>query len=186
MKSYGELAGKITEEIGEALKKADPKEVEALCAEILKAESVYLFGAGRVFLSLQAFGKRLAHMGIKTEIVGSITEKPITPSDLLLIASASGESRLPLEVARIGKSCKAKVGLITSSLRSSIRSAADLCVSIPCPNKLNRNEGVKSIQPMGSLFEQCLLALGDIITLMIMEKKGIKSEDMMKRHANLE
>jgi len=42
-------------------------------------------------LALQCLGKRLGHLDIEVCVVGSVTEKPITERDVLLIASGSGE-----------------------------------------------------------------------------------------------
>ncbi|MCE4148411.1 6-phospho-3-hexuloisomerase, partial [Bacillus velezensis] len=44
----------------------------------------------------------------------------------------------------------------------------------------------KTIQPMGSLFEQTLLLFYDAVILKIMEKKELNSADMFTKHANLE
>ena len=44
----------------------------------------------------------------------------------------------------------------------------------------------KSIQPMGSLFEQSLLLFYDAVILRFMNKKGLNSDKMYGRHANLE
>ncbi len=43
-----------------------------------------------------------------------------------------------------------------------------------------------SVQPMGSLFEQSIAILLDIIVLCLMEKHGISSDDMYRNHSNLE
>jgi 6-phospho-3-hexuloisomerase len=43
-----------------------------------------------------------------------------------------------------------------------------------------------SLQPMGSLFEQSLMIVLDTIIWMLMEQKGVDSNTMFKKHANLE
>ena len=53
--------------------------------------------------SLQCFGKRLSHLGFKIELVGSLTEKPATKKDLLIVASGSGESIVPLQITKKAK-----------------------------------------------------------------------------------
>ena len=46
--------------------------------------------------------------------------------------------------------------------------------------------GFRSVQPMGSLFEQSLLICLDYVILILMDKTQITAEEMFARHANLE
>lgn len=55
--------GLILEECRLALSRIDPQAVENLVDAILAADKVFVVGVGRVFLSLQAFAKRLSHPG---------------------------------------------------------------------------------------------------------------------------
>lgn len=183
---YSKLVQRILFEIGTTLRKVEPAEVERLVTEILKAERVFIFGVGRVFLALQCLGKRLGHLQIDCQVVGSVTEKPITKKDLLLVASGSGESKLPVQVARLARKKGADVGLITSARRSTLKGIADFCVHLSAPTKTDSSEGVSSIQPMSNLFEQALHIFGDIVAIMIQKKKGLKNNNLWKRHANLE
>ncbi|MFH0797297.1 MAG: 6-phospho-3-hexuloisomerase [Candidatus Omnitrophota bacterium] len=185
-REYSELAPKVTAEISAVLQKVTPAEAEKLVAEILKAEKVFIFGVGRVFLALQCLGKRLGHLQIDCQAVGSVTEKPITKKDLLLVASGSGESKLPVQIARIAGEKGATIGLITSARKSTLKSIADFCVHLSAPTKTGSSASVSSIQPMSNLFEQALVVFGDIVTIMIQKKKELKNEDLWKRHANLE
>ena len=186
MNNYKELSKKIASEIGEVLSRVEPSEVELLIEEILKAEKIFIFGVGRVFLALKCFGKRLAQTGFDCQVVGSITEKPITAKDLIIIASGSGESKLPVEIARIAKSKGARLGLITSAGESTLKKMADFAVHLPCPTKVDAKTGVRTIQAMTVLFDQSLHIFGDVVSMLLQERKGIKNEDMWKFHANLE
>ena len=183
---YYEIADGILQEIETVIHQVDPQETERLVQEILKAEKVFLFAVGRVFLSLQCFGKRLSHLGIDCQVVGSITEKPADNQDLLIIASGSGESKLPLEIARIAKSKGTRLALITSARVSSIKAMSDIAIHLPCPTKNDPHAGVPSQQPMSSLFDQSLHVFGDIIAIMLQQEKGLKTEDLWRYHANLE
>ena len=181
-----DTAGQIVSEIVTVLKQADQREAEMLVRELIAAEKVFIFAVGRVFLSLQCLGKRLGHMGIDCQVVGAVNEKPIGSKDLLLIASGSGESKLPAEIARIAKSKGAKLGLITSAKTSTIKSISDFAVHLPCPTKTDANAGFSSIQPMSALFDQCLHVFGDAVALMIQDARGLKKEELWRYHANLE
>jgi 6-phospho-3-hexuloisomerase len=94
------------------------KQTENLINQITKADRVYLVAIGRVSLSLQCFGKRLSHLGIRVELVGSLTEKPATKKDLLIVASGSGESLIPVQIAKKAKQIGCKILLITSAKKS--------------------------------------------------------------------
>ena len=103
MNIYKNKANLVISEIQKSLFNVPDTQTKKLINEILKAKKVFLVAVGRVNLSLQCFGKRLSHLGIEVELVGSLTEKPATKKDLLLVASGSGESIVPLEVARKAK-----------------------------------------------------------------------------------
>lgn len=180
------VARKIVAEVGAVLEQVDPGEVERLVAEILNAEKVFIFAVGRVFLSLQCFGKRLGHLGIDCQVVGAVNEKPITPGDLLLVASGSGESKLPVQIAEIARNKGARLGLITSARSSTLKALSDFAVHLPCPTKNDPGYGVASIQPMSTLFDQALHLFGDEVAMTIQARKGIKTEELWRSHANLE
>jgi len=184
--SYQKLVQVVTNEIHEVLSRVSTEEVYNLVEAIMAAEKVFVFGVGRVFLALKFIAKRLAHLGVDTQVVGSITEKAIGSNDLLLIASGSGESKLPVEISRIAKKYQAKLGLITSATESTIKEMADLVVHLPSPTKNDSNFGVQSVQPMTNLFDQSLHIFGDVLSIIIQNKKGLSDEELWKYHANLE
>lgn len=184
--SYTEMAKFVSDEVATVLMKVNENEVNRLIDEIIAAEKVFFIGVGRVFLSHQCLAKRLAHFGINVNIVGSVIESPITNKDLLLVASGSGESKLPLEITKIAKKYNAKIALITSAQQSSIKSLSDIAIHLPAPTKTDMAYGVQSIQPMSTLFDQALHLFGDVLCLQLQKRTGQSQEDLKKRHANLE
>ena len=88
-------------------------------------------------------------------------------------------------MTRKAKSIGATVVAVTINPDSTIGELADIIIEIPVQAKAEGNGG-KSIQPMGSLFEQSLHLFNDAVILSYMEKKGLNSEIMYGRHANLE
>lgn len=186
MVRYQEVSKKILNELTQSLSKIQSQEIEQLVVEIEQAEKVFFVGVGRVLLSLQSIAKRLAHLGIQTYIVGQVTEPAISKKDLLIVGSGSGETAFPLIIAKKAKQFQAKVAHIGANPRSSMREYADLFVRIPVSTKLQLPDEVPSIQPMTSLFEQCLLLLGDTIALMMIQEKNIDMHSLWRYHANLE
>ena len=98
MKTLKKNTNAVISEIKKSLLSVSAKQTQSLVDQITIAQRVFLVAIGRVNLSLQCFGKRLAHLGIKVELVGSLTEKPATSKDLLIVASGSGESLIPIQI----------------------------------------------------------------------------------------
>jgi 6-phospho-3-hexuloisomerase len=91
-------------------------------------------------------------------------------------------------MARQARSCDVKILLFTTDATSPIAELADQLVLIQAPS-LGMNEGERhhpSIQPMGTLFEQSLLILCDILILELMWHTRVSAAHMLERHANLE
>lgn len=190
MKSRSDIYTTNTElvltEISGALHGVDPDSVVKLTESILAADRVFFIGVGRVFLSLQAMAKRFAHLGIETHCVGEITEPAITKKDLLIVGSGSGESLLPVAIARKAFDIGATVAHIGSNPNGSVSRYSSLMVRIPVQTKMNLADEIPSAQPMTSLFEQSLLLFGDILAMMIIKEKSLDLKSLWRFHANLE
>lgn len=177
----------VIAELNAALAGINPDQVGALIEALESAEKVFFIGVGRVMFSLQAIAKRLKHIGFDTYVVGETTEPAITDRDLLIVGSGSGSTLVPSGIAKKAKSFGAKVAHIGCVPENPITPITDVFVRIPCKNKKVMDDVVSSRQPMTTLFEQSLLLLGDIVTIMILEKRGVEvNEDMWCEHANLE
>jgi ribulose-phosphate 3-epimerase len=184
--TYASNATQVVAEIRAVLTQVDADEVERLVGDLLAARRVFIYAVGRVLSSLECFGKRLNHLGVECRVVGSMDEPPIGTEDLMLIASGSGESKLPAEIARIARSKGAKLALITSAGQSTIKSISQTVVHLPCPTKKEPARGVKSVQLMSTLFDQSLHIFGDVVALLLQERKHLASDELWRRHANLE
>ena len=171
---YGKACQLVLDECRQALGKVDEGQVKEFISLVYSSEKVFFIGVGRVLLSLEAFAKRLAHLGIDAVVVGEITEPAFTDKDLLVVGSGCGES--------IG----GKVVHIGSNENSSMKEVTDLMVRIPVRTKLYKEDEISSEQPMSSLFEQALLLFGDSVSKMIVEEKQIELKQLWKFHANLE
>tara|TARA_B100000787_G_C16180835_1_gene291721 strand:+ start:338 stop:934 length:597 start_codon:yes stop_codon:yes gene_type:complete len=187
----------IIEEISDIISKVSLKQTDTLINQILTSNRIFLIAIGRVNLSLQCFGKRLAHLGLKIELVGSLTEKPASKGDLLIVASGSGESIVPLEITKKAKKIGCKILHITSAKKSSIRKLANYVVELNTPTKkikIKMKESLSdsisktktSIQPMSTLFDQVLHIYGDVVSTQIIEKLKLNKINLWKNHANLE
>jgi 6-phospho-3-hexuloisomerase len=183
---FQELREEVCEEIRLVLSKVEENEVEAFIDHILKANRLFFIGVGRVMLMLQAFAKRLKHLGLDSYVVGETTVPGIQKGDLLVAGSGSGETLTTLNVARLAKKHQAKVALITSSPNSALKELSDLSVRIPAPTKVHLLGEISSKQPMTNLFEQSLLIFCDGVSMIIQDKLNVSEEEMWKIHVNLE
>jgi 6-phospho-3-hexuloisomerase len=185
--AYKEKSDIVIKECEQALSVVNAEVVAQLIDAILEADKVYFIGVGRVMLALEAMAKRFAHLGIDAHCVGEITEPAITNRDLLIVGSGSGESLIPVAIARKANELGVKIAYIGANPESTVKKISDIFLCIPVSSKITSNNHViNSKQPMTSLFEQSLFLLGDIMAQMIIEYKDIDKEGLWKFHANLE
>lgn len=185
--NYNKAKNTVLTELDSVFSQVDEDSVYKLAEAICNAEKVFVVGVGRVLLMMQAFVKRLNHLGIEANFVGAIDEPAITENDVLLVGSGSGESAIPLAIVKIAKKFHATIIHIGSNANSSMTPYEDHFVRIPCRTKLNLKDEIDSQQIMSSLFEQSLLLLADMVAMMIVEKKHITDlHALWKKHANLE
>ncbi len=179
-----EIKEKVIKEISSTLDKVE--EVGELVEEIVSAGKVFVVGSGRSKLMIEAFAKRLGHLDLDVHVVGEIIQPQASKKDLLLIASGSGRSIFPLNIAKKAKKIGVKIALITARKDSEISKIANLTVYIPASIKLDSPTEKKSFQPLSNLFEQSLLILCDIVAILIQKQKGLQDKDLLKYHTNLE
>ena len=185
--NVAEYANIIVDELSSTLSKVSPQEGEKLSDMILSADKIFVAGAGRSGLAAKAFAMRLMHMGFDAFVVGETVTPNLEQKDLFIIASGSGETSSLIAMAQKAKMIDAVLATVTIRPDGSIGVLADLAVAIPAPTpKTDVTVDFKSIQPMGSLFEQSLLLFFDAVILKLMEKRGNDSGTMFTRHANLE
>jgi 6-phospho-3-hexuloisomerase len=174
-------------ELKDSLSKFDEESIDQLLEAIIRSNRIFLAGTGRSGLMVKGFAMRLMHLGLKAFVVGETTTPGISNGDLLIIGSGSGETGSVSNYAREARKHNAKIGLITIFPDSTIGKLADIKVLIRAPTSKNiLDNGITSIQPMGSLYEQSLLLLLDGLILKLMEKTNANPGTMWANHANLE
>ncbi|MEA4933073.1 MAG: 6-phospho-3-hexuloisomerase [Lawsonibacter sp.] len=181
-KEYG-LA--ITKELAAVMELVDSLEGERLCEAILSARRIFIAGVGRSGMAARGFAMRLMHLGLTTYVCGEVVTPSAGGGDLLLVVSGSGETGgLPI-MAQKAKDMGASVALVTVRPDSTIGLLADAILRVPAPTPKAENS-FRSIQPMGSLFEQSCYLILDALVMELMERLGTTEKAMFARHANLE
>lgn len=183
-KEYAEV---VVSELTHTLSSIDTEKAEQFVTLVMNAEEVFCAGAGRSGFQVKGFAMRLMHMGVNSYVVGETCTPNIKANGLLVICSGSGETKSLVNHANKAKEMGAKIALITINPESTIAKLADVVIEISAPSPKSAKEGeIKSIQPMGSLFEQSEGIFMDISIMMLMERKGLDSDTMFGRHANME
>jgi 6-phospho-3-hexuloisomerase len=162
------------------------EEAEKLVNGILESKKVFVAGAGRSGLMGKSFAMRMMHMGIDAYVIGETVTPTFEKDDILIIGSGSGETKSLISMAEKAKNIGGTIATATIFPESTIGKLADIAIKLPGSPK-NQSEGdYQTIQPMGSLFEQTLLLFYDAVILRFMDKKGLDTNKMYGRHANLE
>ena len=162
------------------------EEAEKLVNKILESKKIFVAGAGRSGFMGKSFAMRMMHMGIDAYVVGETVTATFEKDDLLIIGSGSGETKTLVSIAEKAKKTGGTVAAVTIFPESTIGQLADIIVKLPGSPKDQSENEYKTIQPMGSLFEQTMLLFYDALILRFMERKGLDSNKMYGKHANLE
>ncbi len=178
---------RIAQRIQAAVEEIDGGAADSLVAAVATGRRVFVLGAGRTGLVLQAFAVRLRQMQLPTFIVGAPLCGAISTGDLLLIASASGGRATHAEFVRVAKAAGATLALVTADRGAPLAAEAETVVRIPSvapgdDSRLNRLPH----QPLNTLFEQALSVFFDAIVVELMVRLKVTPAFMRSRHANLE
>lgn len=186
MKSIQSVIGAIVKEISFVCSSIDEKQVGILLKAIMKARTIVVCGAGRVGMATRGFSMRLGHLGFNAYALGDSTVPALGKGCLFLVASGSGETQTIYDLVVRAKENGATVALVTGNAASRMGKLADSIVTVQAPSKTKPVKGFKSVQPMTTLNEQCLMIFFDALTLRLMQKTGETHDTMWARHSNLE
>lgn len=178
----------ILKELEINLEKVNNEDLTEFVELILQAKRIFLAGAGRSGLAIRAFSNRLMHLGFDVSIVGDITTTSAHEGDLLIIGSGSGETQSLVAMGQKAKKNGVKIALNTINPDSTLGQLADVKFVLPGASPKVEDEELvgKSVQPMGSSYEQLSFLIYDAMIMALMEKTGETVETMFPRHANLE
>lgn len=179
-----------------AVEAVDDKKIGALLKEILAADKIFLYGAGRSGLAARAFAMRLVHLDLHTYIIGETITPATHKEDLFICISGSGETSSVVDYARSARKAKAKLVAVTSYSKSTLAKMADLVVVIKGKTKLDISkkdyqkrqiEGQSvTLAPMGTLFEDTAMIFFDGLIAELMQRLGKEEEHMLLRHTSVE
>ncbi|MBL1228458.1 6-phospho-3-hexuloisomerase [Enterococcus sp. BWB1-3] len=183
-----DLSYKAALELAETLKNVNIQQVNTLLELIKIKKRIFVTGAGRSLLMLKGFAMRLMHIGYEVYIVGEVTTPAFLEDDLLIAASASGETKSLISNAERAKEYGGSIVALTIFEQSSLGKLANEVVKIPAyTDKLPVSEiNRKGILPGGSMFEEAILLLGDSLILELAKDQQVDTTKAFENHANLE
>lgn len=174
----------IIKELETSIKKIREKNVTDIIDKIKSHQRIFVYGTGRSGLMLKALAMRLMQIGLESYVVGETTTPSVGKGDLLIVASASGETGSVVMTAESAVKQGVDLIVISSDPESRLGRIQTPDIVIESATKFSNSEA--SIQPLGSLFEQMLLIVFDTVILEMSQEQEGSNADMAHRHASLE
>lgn len=187
MKKMKDSIDAILKNIEDAVEYLDEDVVEEFENEILKAENIFVTGAGRSGLAAKAFAMRLMHLRLSAYVVGETISPAIHENDCIIAISGSGETNTIVSAAKIAQKKGAKVLAVTSYPESTLGKLTDSYLlvkgrpkqEIDDENYMKRqiHGNYTSLTPLGTAFELTTLVFLDALVSELMEKIPLKDSD---------
>ena len=162
----------------------------------MKAENIFVTGAGRSGLAGKAFAMRLMHLGLSAYVVGETISPAIHKNDCIIAISGSGETNTIVSAARIAKDRGSRVLAVTSYPESTLGQLTDSYLLVKGRTKQEVDDenymkrqihgNYTSLTPLGTAFELTTLVFLDAIVSELMDKMRQTENDLRNRHAVLE
>lgn len=178
MKNY---LPEILEEIKGVLEAADDSELEALGRAVMEAKRIFVDGEGRSKYAGQCFAMRLMHLGFSSYVIGDTNTPAFAKGDLLVGISGSGKTETVVLNAEKARKKGVRVAGITTDSQSPLAKTSDFLVRLNATTR-GVTENRKSIQLLGSLFDQSVHILLDNVCLAVSREEGISNEQATKNH----
>lgn len=179
---------KILSEYEQVFQKIDQDNIREFIDTVKKHDRIFLIGVGREGMATRAFAMRLMHMGKEIHWIWDDTTPSICPGDLVIATLGDGQIGHINYVCERAKEAGGIIYAVTGSPSGKTASdLADQVLFVPAAVYRGTDDVVPSFQPMGNLFEQCLLILFDMIVMTIVEETpDLTFEKMSGRHRNIE
>ncbi|MEH7095185.1 6-phospho-3-hexuloisomerase [Neobacillus vireti] len=180
------IVSTILKEIETVLSQVREENLQELAVELQKAKRIFIIGEGRSGLMAKSFAMRLMHLGAAVFVVGETITPAIGEGDLLVAVSGSGTTKSVVWTAEKTQSLGCQVIAVTTNPESPLAAASSSILHVPAATKYRRENELKTIQPLGSLFDQCVHLLFDTICLQYSQLSSVSNTDAFARHSNLE
>lgn len=171
----------IAEEVKGVLSRINNEEVERVVKLIKRDSRIFIDGAGRSGFIGKCFAMRLMHLDYEVYVLGESTTPSFKPDDIFICVSGSGNTGSVLLNAEKAARKSCKVITITNNRESSLGKMSDQVIELNATVRGDK-ENRKSIQLLGSLFDQSVHLLLDSICLTLSQRDEITNEDATRKH----
>jgi 6-phospho-3-hexuloisomerase len=156
-------------------------------AEIVAAEQIVLYGAGREGLMMRALAMRLYHLGLAAHMVGDMAAPPVGAGDLLLVSAGPGDLSTVAALVGVARTAGARTACVTAQPQGAVPLACDRVLVIPAQTMANdQRADAPAGLPMGSVFEGAQFLVFEMLVLWLCDRLGSTAAEMRARHTNLE
>lgn len=176
----------ILREIQVVLQQVNRTNIEHAVAVLKSGKRIFVVGEGRSGLMGKSFAMRLMHLGATVYVVGETITPAIEKGDVLVSVSGSGTTKSVLMIAQKARELGCPVLAVTTNPESELAKTATHILHIPAATKYRREGELASVQPLGSLFDQCAHILFDAICLCYSTLQSVDHQEAFSRHTNLE
>jgi 6-phospho-3-hexuloisomerase len=185
---YQEMYQAMLKEYEQVFERLNQDSLREFIDTIKAHNRIFLIGVGREGMATRAFAMRLMHMGKEVHWIWDDTTPNIGPGDLVIATLGDGEIGHINYVCERAKEAGGLLYVVTGAPSGrTAKELADKVFFLPAAVYRGKDEVVPSFQPMGNLFEQCLLITFDMIVMMIVEETPeLSFEKMSGRHRNIE
>jgi 6-phospho-3-hexuloisomerase len=196
-----ELMMMIISGVEEVAETIDQEQVECFLTEIMRAERIFVVGAGRSGFVAKSFAMRLMHLGLIAYVVGETVTPAFNKKDTLIAFSGSGKTKSVLEACETTRRLDGKLCLVTGTENSPMSSLADCLVYLKAYDE-NMQTGSDHFDlrqlrgehrslshpatPIGTLFETSAMIFADSIIAALIELKHCQIEDIVHRYTNMQ
>lgn len=174
----------IMDEMQAVLGRLKPDGIDHLLALLESGRTIFTIGEGRSGLMAKSLAMRLFHLGLNVYVVGETIAPAIRKHDVLIAVSGSGTSAAVVAAAAKAQEAKAVVIGVTTNSDSPLAGHADDLIVIEAATRYRKNNEAKSVQPLGSLFDQCTHIVFDAICLRYAQARQVSHQDAFNRHTN--
>ncbi len=176
----------ILGEIALVLENVEGDSIDKFAEGLSTAERIFVVGEGRSGLMGKSFAMRLMHLGAQIFVVGETITPAIASNDLLVAISGSGKTESVLNIAKRAKRLGCNLFSVTSNMDAELARVSTYAFSISAATKFRKSDEAITVQPLGSLFDQCAHIILDAVCLRYAQLKQQSNEVALKRHTNLE
>jgi 6-phospho-3-hexuloisomerase len=177
---------KILSEIQTVLNQIEEQSLHNIASVLVNAKRIFVIGEGRSGFMGKSFAMRLMHLDANVYSVGETITPSIAEGDVLIGVSGSGKTKSVVWTAEKAKELNCHVIAVTTNLESPLAGVSTEALHIPAATKYRVDGETKSVQPLGSLFDQSVHIVFDSICLMYSTIKEFGHQEAFSRHSNLE